>query len=954
MQMRDVDGNMHNLDGTWQAGDEVIYRLERVGFDTYSHYMPSEKRAAIDADGTIATVSLWASAGGGRNILVILPNGSTFRVGVPVGTGTISLEELHLLHATPEPASSPALIDILGGQAAPGSPGAALISYIALGLAAIWRTVLEKLRERVTTSDYDTFAGAVAASSGQTLIVNGVLAVSSNLDVPHDITLRFENGGRLEPATGVTVRIYGPIIAGPGQHIFGGLGTIAGSPMIEAAYPDWFGAEGDGETDDTLAVHAAQLFFPLVRGRPGASYVVTGQRVRHTTLDLHRAGRFRAGGWASATNFTGGYWCGVPVRRSTVFEDMTIVLQMEGIATKKSHAFAFGYPDSSVRLDTCGFRGCTFVLAGDLPDEPQRPHIGIVQSVDHFFVEDCTITGVISLKDLESTNVDTGLPKFRQITRLAGFALYDSHQSSITRNTWHAAQVAAIYEFCEDMAFDQNTMTMCATIVDLDKRDVNFHARHNSLTNDAEPTITETQYIEPMMMGDTDAAFEGNGIDGFELVDNVLENVQRELIANGKPDVYLSFIDDVLTQSQDPARYAFTVCNNVTWANKVHRTWLQAWTVGSSWEDEVTTDPDTGDEITLPSAHNGTMCGTNHYCDSEYTDCALSLGTGEFSAVGLIREARAFRFGPKFLIDGSASEGTGAYGVQGLSAYTISGSPIGATQYSTLEILSFAGTIRNTTYDAFFFTNPEYVKFDGLTVEACGINVGGGHRQMLVYYPERRNATIHGALRATPGALTIAKGLQVRSKTFQTGTWRIDTSQFRILGHDDDLVLDDSVSGSETPSTACFILKPQLPLPIWPPALGSTSASPAWLEVNGGVIIRWVAAHATQGYAQVQLLVPEQLVPDTLTVRCRIRSSVNETTEIRTNRRQHRVGQDLGWDATDVLYDTADLTANWADMTVATLTNLHPGDVIVLAFRPRAVGNGALLQNKTLLSVYVQ
>jgi hypothetical protein len=576
------------------------------------------------------------------------------------------------------------------------------VSFIAAGASAIWRTLLDKARERITTADHPTFAAAVAVTSGKTLIVNTVVPVTANLDVAHDITLRFENGGRLEPATGVTVRIYGPIIAGPGQWIFGGLGTIGGSPMIEAAYPDWWGAEGDYETDDTLAVYAASQLHPLVRGRPGAGYVVTGQRVQHTTLDLHRAGRFRAGGWASATNFTSGYWDGVPIRRSTVFEDMTIVLQMEGDATKKSHAFAFGYPDSSVRLDTAGFRGVTFVLAGDLPDEPQRPHIALVQSVDHFFVEDCSITGTISYKDLESINVDTGLPKFRQITRLAGFALYDSHHSSITRNTWHAAQVAAIYEFCEDEHFDQNIMTMCATIVDCDKRDRNFYARHNSLINDPEPTITDTMYIEPMMMGDTDAAFEANGIDGFELIDNDLQYVQRELIANGKPDVYLDF-GKVLAQSTDQADYGFTVCNNVSWQNTVTTTWLSAFTVGSSWEDETTIDPDTGEAITLPSAHNGTMCGTNYFCNSEYVDGAASLNATSFAAVGLIREALAFRFGPKFLIDGSASQGTGAYGVLGMSSYTVSGSPIGATQYSQLEILSFAGAIRNTKLDAFFF-----------------------------------------------------------------------------------------------------------------------------------------------------------------------------------------------------------------------------------------------------------
>jgi hypothetical protein len=182
----------------------------------------------------------------------------------------------------------------------------------------------------------------------------------------------------------------------------------------------------------------------------------------------------------------------------------------------------------------------------------------------------------------------------------------------------------------------------------------------------------------------------------------------------------------------------------------------------------------------------------------------------------------------------------------------------------------------------------------------------------------------------------------------------LDTSRFRILGHADDLVLDDSISGSEVADSRCVILRPRLTLPIWPPALGNTSASPHWLEVNGGVIIRWVAAHATPGYAQVQFMVPEHLVSDTLTVICRIRSSVAETTELRTKRRNNRTGQDLGWDAEDVLYDTAALTTNWADMVVAKLTNMRPGDLVCLAFRPRAVGDANLLQNKSVLGVYIR
>lgn len=950
--LRPVGGSVAFLDGTAQPGDLVTYKLERVGFDQYSHVMPSTKTAEVlDEDGTLEEVNLWPSAGGGRNILVILPNGTTFRVGIPPGDDMITLETLHLLYSEPEPGTNPSIAGELGAQT--GNGGAALVSFIAAGLLAIWRTVLDKLRERITTQDYPTFAAAVAATSGKTLIVNSVVAVPTNQTVPSDITLRFENGGRIEPGTGITVTIDGPIEAGH-QRIFGGLGTIAGSPLIEAAFPAWFGAAGDDMTVDTIAVQKAAQLHTIVRGDNQTHYLIDGQYQIHTTMDLHRAGRFREGGWEGATNFTGGYWIGVQVRTDTIFEDAIFVLHMQGVGSKKAHAFGFGYPDSSARLDGCGFRGCTFLLPDDLPAAPERPHIALVQSVDHFFVEDCIGEGIITLRDLDEDDPDTMLPLFRQITRMAGFALYDSHNSSIVQNNWHAMQLIAIYEFCDHMTYDLNHHTMCATIVDCDKRDRDFIGSNNTIENDEEDTVTETQHIQAMKKGDTDAAFEANGIDGFRLTDNSLCDVQRAYIANGKPDVYKLWKEGVLAQSQEPADYNFTVSRNVHWDDDVTRTWLSGFTAGSSWEDEITIDPDTGEEVITPSAHNGTMCGDNFYINTRFLDCAQSLGSGEFSAVALVREGINVQFGDAFLVDGSGSEGTGGYGVMAQSAFTVDGSPIGATEYSTLQITSFAGTIKNTRWDAFFVRSPELVWFAGLVAQGCGTDIGGGGREALIYYPEHRNANIGGRLYIDPAGETIAKGLQVRSMTFKTGTWRIDTSQFRILGHDDDLTLDDSVLGSESASSVNFLLRPQLTLPIWPPSLGNTSASPHWLEVNGGVIIRWVAAHGTQGYAQVQFMVPEHLVSDTLTVRCRIRSAASEATEIRTNRRNNRVGQDLGWDATDVLADTATVSTNWVDMTVATLTNMQAGEVVCLAFRPRAVGNASLVQNKSLLSVYIR
>lgn len=86
------------------------------------------------------------------------------------------------------------------------------------------------------------------------LIVSNEQSVQASLTVPANVYLRFAEGGLLIIKQGTTVTINGSLESGPHQ-IFRGMGLVnfaVGS--IREVYPQWWGAKGDGKTDDTRAV----------------------------------------------------------------------------------------------------------------------------------------------------------------------------------------------------------------------------------------------------------------------------------------------------------------------------------------------------------------------------------------------------------------------------------------------------------------------------------------------------------------------------------------------------------------------------------------------------------------------------------------------------------------------------------------------------------------------------
>ena len=133
--------------------------------------------------------------------------------------------------------------------------------------------------------DETTIQAAVSAIAGAertVLLAPGTWQISSNLNIPSNITLRFEGGASLNILSGVTVTIQGVIEAGL-YKIFdidtGGMVDISGTYAISKdVYPQWWGAvEGSTTNPVILAQNAKAFKSAIATGKvflPGGTYSV--------------------------------------------------------------------------------------------------------------------------------------------------------------------------------------------------------------------------------------------------------------------------------------------------------------------------------------------------------------------------------------------------------------------------------------------------------------------------------------------------------------------------------------------------------------------------------------------------------------------------------------------------------------------------------------------------------
>jgi hypothetical protein len=112
------------------------------------------------------------------------------------------------------------------------------------------------------TDDYtalNALLTAIGSNTREIYLSSGTYIIGTNITIPSNVKLIFANGAMLSPSAGVTITINSCIDAGL-QQIFTGDGTIAGNPVIDVVYPQWFGAKGDGIIDSTSAIQKATTY----------------------------------------------------------------------------------------------------------------------------------------------------------------------------------------------------------------------------------------------------------------------------------------------------------------------------------------------------------------------------------------------------------------------------------------------------------------------------------------------------------------------------------------------------------------------------------------------------------------------------------------------------------------------------------------------------------------------
>jgi hypothetical protein len=122
---------------------------------------------------------------------------------------------------------------------------------------------------------------AIGTTNKATMLLRpGTWAVTTDLTIPANVTLKIPAGAVLSIATGKTLTINGPLDAGLYQ-VFDCVGTgkvVCGAGSVAAVYPVWWGAKRDGVTDDLAAISAAAASLTsggTIRFSPG-TYAVNG------------------------------------------------------------------------------------------------------------------------------------------------------------------------------------------------------------------------------------------------------------------------------------------------------------------------------------------------------------------------------------------------------------------------------------------------------------------------------------------------------------------------------------------------------------------------------------------------------------------------------------------------------------------------------------------------------
>ena len=118
-----------------------------------------------------------------------------------------------------------------------------------------------KVPQMVDVRTFSTFSEALAAAANKTLVVSSTVPITDNVTIPGNVAVSVLRGGSFSITEGKTLTINGPLEAGL-YKVFSGPGAVVFTTVqfrdmpTPKRVPQWFGAKGDGNSDDTAAFTA--------------------------------------------------------------------------------------------------------------------------------------------------------------------------------------------------------------------------------------------------------------------------------------------------------------------------------------------------------------------------------------------------------------------------------------------------------------------------------------------------------------------------------------------------------------------------------------------------------------------------------------------------------------------------------------------------------------------------
>lgn len=258
-----------------------------------------------------------------------------------------------------------------------------LISPVCFGLTKPSLYMTRGLESLTTTS-------LAAIAAGEHVAISTALTATENATFPAEIYIHFTPGGSITVPGTVTLALSGHIIAEP-EHIFKGTGNVIFYGADNAVVsPHWWGAVGDGSTDDSAAIQrcidAVRLSYRVPvnkRYRPVIQFLARTY-VIGTTLDVGNGSRSLSmrgviRGEDYGTVLQGMTGDGTPIidavgAHGLTVEDMVLYLSRTSSGSGIGILVGFGTAGDGAQ---CKFSGLYINAANDITKNSSAGTIGI-------------------------------------------------------------------------------------------------------------------------------------------------------------------------------------------------------------------------------------------------------------------------------------------------------------------------------------------------------------------------------------------------------------------------------------------------------------------------------------------------------------------------------------------------------------------------------------------------